>query len=52
MLHIILDLLIPELSPNQPLESKQRIRRVDNSLSLGGRTNKTFSDTVVGEGDE
>lgn len=43
MLHIRLDLLILELSSNQPLESKHRILRINHSLTLRRQSDKSFS---------
>jgi len=43
VLDIALDLLIGELTTNETLESEDSIGRVDNCLSLGGETNKTFA---------
>ncbi len=35
MLHVILNLLVLELTPDQPLKREYRICRVDNGLTLG-----------------
>lgn len=50
MLHIVLHLLVPELSTNQPLESKDGVGRVDDGLTLGRQANETFA--VFCEGDD
>lgn len=50
VVEILLDLGVLELSSNQPLGSEQGVLGVDNSLSLGGHTNKSL--TVLGECDD
>ncbi len=49
MLHVILNLLVLELTPDQPLKREYRICRVDNGLTLGRQTDKTLA--VLGESD-
>lgn len=48
MTRILLNLLVLELTTNQAFEGEDGVGRVDNSLSLGGKTDKTLA--VLGEG--
>jgi hypothetical protein len=49
LVKILLNLLVLKSTTNQTLGGKQGILWVDNSLSLGGSTNKSL--TILGEGD-
>jgi NAD-specific glutamate dehydrogenase len=43
VLHVILHLLVVVLTTDQSLEGEHGILRIDNSLSLGRKTNETFA---------
>lgn len=50
MFHVVLHLLVAELSTNQTLEGKDCVLRVHNCLSFGRQANKTLA--MFGERDD
>ena len=51
MSRVRLDLRVTKLTTDETLERKDGVRRVDDGLTLCGKTDKTFTATVLGEGD-
>ena len=50
MLHVVLDLFVTEVTTNETLEGEDSVCRVNDSLSLRGKADKTLA--MFCEGDD